>query len=103
MATASLKRKNIDIPNDVLRKLNIMAAAEDESLKSFIEKLLVKKADSFSIEVSKNPSPSGDKWFDDSKNLSDVNEAVYKHKIGKSKTVLTLKSDKEIKDFFKNL
>lgn len=54
------KRKNIDLPVETLQKLSIMAASQGESLKAFIEKILIKKADSVSVEVSTNPSPSGE-------------------------------------------
>lgn len=44
MNTVSAKRKLIDIPEDTFRKLSIMAAAEGNSLKSFIENLLITEA-----------------------------------------------------------
>lgn len=44
MNTITRKRKIIDIPEDTFRNLSIMAAAEGESLKSFIEKLLISEA-----------------------------------------------------------
>ena len=66
MATSlNIKRKNIDLPVDTLQKLSIMAVAQGKSLKNFIETLLISKANSVAIEVSENPSPSGDPWFND--------------------------------------
>jgi hypothetical protein len=44
MSTISAKRKLIDIPEDTFRKLSIMAAAEGNSLKAFIENLLITEA-----------------------------------------------------------
>ena len=44
MSTVSAKRKLIDIPDDTFRKLSIMAAAEGNSLKAFIENLLITEA-----------------------------------------------------------
>ena len=44
MGTVSAKRKLIDIPDDTFRKLSIMAAAEGNSLKAFIENLLITEA-----------------------------------------------------------
>jgi hypothetical protein len=44
MSTVSAKRKLIDIPDDTFRKLSIMAAAEGNSLKAFIENLLIAEA-----------------------------------------------------------
>jgi len=50
MSTLTRKRKIIDIPEDTFRNLSIMAAAEGESLKSFIEKLLISEAKLISDE-----------------------------------------------------
>ena len=86
MATAlKIKRKNIDLPVDTLQKLSIMAAAQGRSLKNYIETILISKANTVSIEVSENPSPSGDPWFDDQKNMADLNESIRQHKEGKTK------------------
>ena len=65
MATMTLekKRKNIDLPVDVLQRLSVLAASQGKSLKAFIEHLLVVKANSISVEVLENPSPSGDSFF----------------------------------------
>ena len=67
MATMTLekKRKNIDLPVDVLQRLSVLAASQGKSLKAFIEHLLVVKANSISVEVLENPSPSGDSFFED--------------------------------------
>lgn len=56
------KRKNIDLPVDVLQRLSVLAASQGKSLKAFIEHLLVVKANSISVEVLENPSPSGDSF-----------------------------------------
>lgn len=42
----TLKRKNIDLPVDTLKKLSIMAVAQGKSLKAYIEQLLISKANS---------------------------------------------------------
>jgi hypothetical protein len=44
MSLVSVKRKLIDIPEETFRKLSIMAAAEGNSLKAFIENLLITEA-----------------------------------------------------------
>ena len=44
MNSVTVKRKLIDIPEETFRKLSIMAAAEGNSLKAFIEKLLITEA-----------------------------------------------------------
>ncbi len=88
MATLALekKRKNIDLPLDTLQKLSIMAASQGKSLKAFIENLLIIKADSVKIEVSDNPSPSGDKWFEDAENMKSVMRGIEDSKQGRKKT-----------------
>ncbi|MDE6772541.1 MAG: hypothetical protein K2J49_08060, partial [Muribaculaceae bacterium] len=69
MATSlNIKRKNIDLPVDTLQKLSIMAVAQGKSLKNFIETVLISKANTLAIEVSENPSLSGDPWFNDPEN-----------------------------------
>lgn len=86
MATAiEIKRKNIDLPVDTLRKLSIMAVAQGKSLKKFIETILISKADSIAVEVTENPSPSDDKWFDDAENMASVKRGIEEMKSGKGK------------------
>ena len=72
----TIKRKNIDLPVDVLQKLSLMAVAQGRSLKAYIEQLLIAKANSITIEVRENPSPSGDKWFDDAENMKSVRRGI---------------------------
>lgn len=81
----TLKRKNIDLPSDVLQKLSIMAACQSKSLKAFIESVLVHTANSVNIEISENPSPSGDTWWNDPRNVAAVNRGLedLKNKRGK--------------------
>ncbi len=84
MATAlNLKRKNIDLPVDTIQKLSIMAVAQGKSLKKFIETILITKANSLSIEVSENPSPSEDPWFNDPENMASVERGIQEMKAGK--------------------
>ena len=86
MATAlNLKRKNIDLPVDTLQKLSIMAVAQGKSLKNFIETILISKANAVTIEVSDNPSPSGDPWFNDPENIASVERGIAELKAGKGK------------------
>ena len=44
-----IKRKNIDLPIEVLQKLSLMAVAQGRSLKAYIEQILINKANSISI------------------------------------------------------
>ena len=86
MATAvNIKRKNIDLPVDTLQKLSIMAVAQGKSLKNFIETILISKANTVAIEVSENPSPSGDPWFNDPENIASLNRGVAELKAGKGR------------------
>lgn len=59
-SSIAIKRKNIDLPVETLQKLSLLAVAQGKSLKGYIESLLISKADSVSIEIKENPSPSGD-------------------------------------------
>lgn len=72
----TIKRKNIDLPVEVLQKLSIMAVAQGRSLKAYIEQILIAKANSISVEVHENPSPSGDKWFDNPENMESVRRGI---------------------------
>ena len=81
--TLNIKRKNIDLPVDTLQKLSIMAAAQGKSLKKFIESILISKANKVSVEVSENPSPTGDPWFNDPENIASVNRGIEDIKAGR--------------------
>ena len=88
MATAiNLKRKNIDLPTDILRKLSIMAASAGKSLKKYIEETMIDKANSTDIAVYENPSPSGDPWFDDPENIAMVKRGIEDAKAGRYREV----------------
>ncbi len=83
--TLNIKRKNIDLPVDTLQKLSIMAVAHGKSLKNFIETVLISKANTVAIEVSENPSPSGDPWFNDPENIASLNKGIAELKAGKGR------------------
>lgn len=98
MATAiNLKRKNIDLPVDTLQKLSILAVAQGKSLKKYIETLLISKADSIVVDISENPSPSGDAWFDDPDNMASVKRGLEEMKAGKG-SAFSIEDIKEILD-----
>ncbi len=84
--TLNIKRKNIDLPVDTLQKLSIMAVAQGKSLKNFIETILISKADSLNIEISENPSPSGDPWFNEPENIASVRRGITEMKAGKGRS-----------------
>ena len=84
MATAlNIKRKNIYLPVETLQKLSVMSVAQGKSLKKYIEMVLISKADSITVEVSENPSPSGDPWFDDPENIASVKRGLEDMKAGR--------------------
>ena len=85
--TLNIKRKNIDLPSDILRKLSIMAAATGKSLKKYIEETMIEKANSANITIHENPSPSGDSWFDDPENLAMVLRGIEDAKAGRGREV----------------
>lgn len=86
MATAvNIKRKNIDLPVDTLQKLSLRAVAQGKSLKNYIETILISKANSIAVEVSENPSPSSDEWFNDKDNIASVMHGIREMKAGKGK------------------
>ena len=105
MATMTLekKRNNIDLPVDVLQRLSVLAASQGKSLKAFIEHLQVVKANSNSVEVLETPSPSGDTFFEEAENMSEISARVKAHKAAKTKSAIKLKSAEEIKSFIDNL
>ena len=80
-----IKRKNIDLPVEVLQKLSLMAVAQGSSLKAYIEQILINKANSISIEVHENPSPSGDEWFENADNMESVNRGIQEMKEGQGR------------------
>jgi hypothetical protein len=80
-----VKRKNIDLPVDTLQKLSLLAVSQGKSLKAYIENILIAKAESVSIEVSSNPSPSGDEWFNNPENIAEVKAGIKEARQGKVK------------------
>jgi len=51
---------------------------------------------------SDSPSPSGDPWFDDPRNIAIVEEAIQSMKDGKGERIV-LSSKEEIREFLANL
>lgn len=104
MTTVALqkKRKNIDLPIEILQKLSIMAASQGKSLKAFIEHILVSKADSLKLEIL-NPSPSGDEYFTDPINLAEVDERAREYREGEIADAVVLRTTEDIINFINNL
>lgn len=96
MATAlNIKRKNIDLPIETLQKLSLLAVSQGKSLKKFIESILIAKANTVSVDVSENPSPSGDPWFNDPENIASIKRGLAELKAGKGRAY-SLEEIKEI-------
>ena len=97
-----IKRKNIDLPIDVLQKLSLMAVAQGRSLKAYIEQILINKANSISIEVHENPSPSGDEWFENADNMESVNRGIKEMNEGQGRAYTMDEIRKSLGAIFKN-
>ena len=65
----TLQTPQIDLSANVLAKLSKKAMSSGQTLKSYIENILVSKAS------EDNPSPSGDPWFDDPENIKMLKRA----------------------------
>ena len=83
--STTIKRKNIDLPLDTFQKLSLLAVSQGKSLKAYIENLLIAKANSITIDIKENPSPSGDEWFDVAENMASVEKGISEMKAGKGK------------------
>ena len=84
--STAIKRKNIDLPLETFQKLSLLAVSQGKSLKSYIENLLITKANSITIDIKENPSPSGDEWFANPENMASVEKGISEMKAGKGKT-----------------
>ena len=93
--STALKRKNIDLPVETLQKLSLIAVSQGKSLKAYIENLLIAKANSITIDIKENPSPSGDEWFDVAENMASVEKGISEMKAGKGR-VYTLEEIKSV-------
>ncbi len=87
--TVNLKRKNIDLPLDTLQKLSLLAISQGKSLKRYIESLLIAKAESVSVEINENPSPTGDEWFNDPENTDSIKRGISEFEAGKGRVYTT--------------
>lgn len=50
-----------------------------------VESILISKANSESVEVSGNPSPSGDPWFNNPENMASVKRGIEDIKEGRGR------------------
>lgn len=84
--STTIKRKNIDLPLDTFQKLSLLAVSQGKSLKAYIENLLIAKANSITIDIKENPSPSGDSWFANPENITSIEKGISEMKAGKGRT-----------------
>ncbi len=85
MATINLKqRKAVDLPADAIRSLAVQAAALGTSVKHYMETILLSQAEKINAGLIKNPSPSGDPYFSDPRNIARILEASKQIKDGQS-------------------
>ena len=84
--STTIKRKNIDLPLETFQKLSLLAVSQGKSLKAYIENLLITKANSITIDIKENPSPSGDAWFANPENIISVEKGISEMKAGEGKS-----------------
>lgn len=88
MATISIekKRKAVDLPIEAIRNLAVMAAAKGTSVKQYMEGILLSQAEQINA-VIKNPSPSGDAYFADPRNIERILHSCEQAEQGKTNTL----------------
>jgi hypothetical protein len=82
----ALKQTRLDLPSDALQKLSAIAASQSKSLKSYMESALINLANTTVIEDD-NPSPSGDTWWNDPRNVAAVKLGIAQMEAGKGRII----------------
>ena len=80
------QRKAVDLPSDSVRSLAMAAAAKGISLKKYLENVLLEQAKAIDAALN-NPSPSGDPFFSDERNINRILQASEQAKAGKVTTI----------------
>lgn len=80
------QRKAVDLPSDSIRSLAMAAAAKGISLKKYLENILLEQANAIDAALN-NPSPSGDPYFSDKRNIERIAHSSEQAKAGKVTTV----------------
>lgn len=88
METISIdkRRKAVDIPEDSIRSLALAAASKGISVKRYMENIIISQAEKIDSALE-NPSPSGDSYFTDQRNIENIQYAVEQSKQGKASSV----------------
>lgn len=69
-----------------MQKLSLLAVAQGKSLKAYIENLLIAKANSVTINIQENPSPSRDPWFMIPENVQFLQKGISEKEKGEGRT-----------------
>lgn len=80
------QRKAVDLPSDSVRSLAMAAAAKGISLKKYLENVLLEQAKAIDTALN-NPSPSGDPFFSDERNINRILQSSEQAKAGKVTTI----------------
>ena len=73
------------------------------------ERVIIKRKNGFlelvprGNNIPENPSPSGDPWFDDHRNIEELERRLKKHESGDKSGDIVLKNKEDIKAFFESL
>lgn len=89
---ATLTMPKLSLSEEVLLQLSMSAKKAGKSLKTYMETLLSREA--MAQAKSDNPSPSGDPWWDDPRNVAEVDAGIADYKAGRVRSF----SDEELKD-----
>lgn len=79
------QRETIELPVSIVGELTAMASAQGKTLKDFMEEVLIRVVKGVKNEKTANPSPSGDPWFDDPRNLEELQRGIDDAKAGRKK------------------
>lgn len=80
------QRKAVDLPTESIRSLAMAAAAKGITLKKYLENVLLEQAKAIDTALN-NPSPSGDSYFSDERNVNRILHSSEQAKLGKVTTV----------------
>lgn len=78
---ATLTMPTLSLPEEALLQFSMSAKAAGKSLKTYIEQLLV--SDAKAEARRNNPSPSGDTWWNDPRNVAEVDAGIADYKAGR--------------------
>ena len=80
------QRKAVDLPVEAVRSLAMAAAAKGISLKKYMENIILEQANAIDAALN-NPSPSGDNYCSDARNIKRIQHSREEAMQGKVTTV----------------